>query len=159
MRVSVLTISDSVSAGENEDRSGPALVELVRERGADVVATEVVSDDTEGIMSALKRLRAVSDMVLTTGGTGLSARDNTYEATSRIIENELVGFGEVMRMSFFQQIPTSILSRATAGTSGSTLIVNLPGSEKAVRQCLPLLWAAIAHAVEVLHGTAGRCGG
>jgi len=157
MQVAILTISDKGAAGRRHDESGDVLVKMAAEMKGEVVAREIVPDERDQIEAALRRLAGKADLVLTTGGTGLSPRDVTPEATRAVIEKELPGFGEAMRMEGLKVTPHAILSRATAGTVGGTLIVNLPGSPKAVRECLAVVMPAISHAVEIASGKGGEC--
>ena len=154
MRVGVLTVSDRSARGEREDKSGPLLAELVEERlGAEVVRMDVVPDEREEIAAVLKdwadRLRL--DLVLTTGGTGFAPRDVTPEATRDVIEKEAPGLAEAMRAESLKVSPHAMLSRGVAGIRGKTLIVNLPGSPKAVRENLEVILPALPHAVELLN--------
>lgn len=156
MKVARLTLSDRASAGIYEDRSGPE-IERVFGEGHDgkVEWLRIVMPDERGEIEALlKRLADEEhcDLVLTTGGTGPSPRDVTPEATRAVLERELPGFGEIMRVQSFAKVPTSILSRSTAGTRGRTLIVNLPGNPKAIGECLPMLMPAICEAIRHLNG-------
>jgi len=159
MKVAILTISDKGSRGEREDKSGPAIREIVEEMGGQVVEHDIVADEQGSIEFALRRLARAADLVLTTGGTGIAARDVTPEATRAVIEKELPGITELMRMKSFEVAPTAILSRAVAGTLKGALIVNMPGSPKAVRECLSFIKPAIPHALELLRGEGGECGG
>ena len=154
MRVGVLTVSDRSARGEREDKSGPLLAELVEERlGAEVVRMDVVPDEREEIAAVLKdwadRLRL--DLVLTTGGTGFAPRDVTPEATRDVIEKEAPGLAEAMRAESLKVSSHAMLSRGVAGIRGKTLIVNLPGSPKAVRENLEVILPALPHAVELLN--------
>ncbi len=158
MRTAILTISDKGSRGEREDTSGAAIREIVEEMGGDVVEHDIVADDKGHIEYALRRLAQTADLVLTTGGTGIGPRDVTPEATRAVIEKELAGITEIMRLKSFEVAPTAMLSRAVAGTLGTTLIVNLPGSPKAVRECLSFIRLALPHALEMLSGEGGECG-
>ena len=158
MRAAILTISDKGSRGEREDKSGAAIREIVEEMGAKVVEHDIVADERGHIEYALRRLAQVADLVLTTGGTGIAPRDVTPEATRAVIEKELPGVAEAMRMKSLEVTPTAMLSRAVAGTLGSALIINLPGSPKAVRECLSFIESAIPHALELLRGEGGECG-
>ncbi|MBM3311668.1 MAG: MogA/MoaB family molybdenum cofactor biosynthesis protein, partial [Candidatus Aminicenantes bacterium] len=137
MKVGILTVSDKGAAGERQDRSGPAIREILEAAGAEVVRAKIVPDD-QGLIKAT--LIAWSDegldLVLTTGGTGFGPRDWTPEATKAVIEREAPGLAEAMRLAGLKATPTAMLSRAAAGIRKSTLIVNLPGSEKAVREGL-----------------------
>ncbi len=156
MKVARLTLSDRASAGVYADRSGPEIERILGLAG--VVVTEwmrlVMPDERLAIEEVLKRLIDDDgcDLVLTTGGTGPSARDVTPEATRAVVDREFPGFGEIMRVQSFASVPTSILSRATAGTRGRALIVNLPGQPKAIGECLPLVVPAIREALKHLRG-------
>ena len=155
MKIGRITISDRASAGIYADRSGPEIEAVL----AGVFAgarfeSVIVPDEVPMIASALRGLAddRACDLVVTTGGTGISARDVTPEATRQVLEKELPGFGEMMRAQSFAKVPTAILSRATAGTRGRTLIVNLPGKPTAVRECLEILAPAIREGVAHLRG-------
>ncbi len=154
IRAAVLTVSDRSARGEREDESGPLLAELLREAGATVVAQEVVSDEPGPLAESLRTLadRADINLVLTTGGTGLSPRDNTPEATRAIIEREVPGIPEAMRAETLGQTRTAMLSRAVCGTRSGALLVNLPGSPKGVRECFNVIRPVLAHAVAQLAG-------
>ena len=156
MKVARVTLSDRASAGVYEDRSGPEIERVFAENGGEAVewVCVLIPDDRAQIEATLRRLCDESgcDLVLTTGGTGPAPRDVTPEATRAVIERELPGFGEVMRAQSFAKVPTAILSRATAGTRGRSLIVNLPGNPRAIGECLPLVMPAIREAVRHLHG-------
>ena len=155
MKIGRLTISDRASAGIYADRSGPEIEQALREvfAGAKFEAV-IVPDEQELISAALKKFadELCCDLVVTTGGTGISPRDVTPEVTKAVLEKELPGFGEIMRGQSFAKVPTAILSRATAGARGRTLIVNLPGNPAAVRECLEILAPAIREGVAHLHG-------
>jgi molybdopterin adenylyltransferase len=154
IRAVVLTVSDRSARGEREDESGPVLAELLREAGANVVAQEVVSDELEPLAAKLRELadRADVNLVLTTGGTGLGPRDNTPEATRAVVEREAPGIPEAMRAETLRQTPTAMLSRAACGTRSGALLVNLPGSPRAVRECFAVIRPVLAHAVAQLAG-------
>jgi len=160
MKVGILTVSDKGARGEREDRSGPAIREMIEAAGGEVVRTQIVADEREQIRSVLVDWSGEGlDLVLTTGGTGFSPRDWTPEATRSVIEREAPGLPEAMRRAGAEETPTAMLSRAVAGIRGSTLIVNLPGSEKAVREGLAVLLSALPHAVGVLRGEVSECAG
>ena len=156
MKIGRVTVSDRATAGVYEDRSGPEIERILRETfGADAeFVAVIVPDDQKLISGKLRELadREHCDLIVTTGGTGIGARDITPEATRAIIEKELPGFGEIMRMQSFAKVRTAILSRATAGTRGSALIVNLPGKPSAVAECLAILAPAIREGVAHLCG-------
>ena len=146
MKIGRLTVSDRASAGVYPDRSGPEIESVLREvfNGA-TFESKTVPDEREQISAALKQFADVAgcDLVVTTGGTGIAARDVTPEATQAVLEKELPGFGEAMRMQSLAKVKTAILSRATAGIRGKSLIINLPGKPSAVRECLEILAPAI----------------
>lgn len=156
IRAAVLTASDRCAKGEAPDESGALLVELLREAGATVVAREVVSDDLEPLAERLRALAERDDvnLVVTTGGTGLSPRDNTPEATRSIIEREVPGLAEAMRAETLKQTPTAMLSRGVCGVCSGALVVNLPGSPKGVRECFAVVRPVLAHAVALVAGRA-----
>ena len=156
MKVARVTLSDRASAGIYEDQSGPEIERIFSAHTAALIAWTrvIIPDDRAQIEATLRRL--VDDdeceLVLTTGGTGPAPRDVTPEATRAIIERELPGFGEIMRVQSFAKVPTAILSRALAGTRGRALIVNLPGNPRAIGECLPLVIPAILESLRHLKG-------
>jgi molybdopterin adenylyltransferase len=154
MRVSVLTVSDSVSRGERQDRSGPAVADRCRALGWQLFSYEAVSDDREPLQRRLVLLAdsASVDVVLTTGGTGLGPRDTTPEATAAVCEKILPGLGELMREKGREKNPRAVLSRAVAGVCKGVLIVNLPGSPRGAVESLDIVADLLPHAVEVLRG-------
>lgn len=158
IRVAILTVSDRSSRGEREDRSGPALARAVADIPAEVVAAEIVPDDRAEIAAAIRRLAAAADLVLTTGGTGLAPRDVTPEATRDVLEREAPGFGEEMRRRSLAITLRAVGSRATAGTLGTTFVLNLPGSPRGAVECLGFVREAVLHAVELLGRGEGDCG-
>ncbi len=159
MRIAVITVSDKGSRGEREDKSGPALAELAAELcGGTVVAARIVPDDRATIAATIRELASCADVVLTTGGTGAAPRDVTPEATRDVIDRELPGLGEIMRVRGYETTPRAILSRGTAGTVGRSLVVNFPGSVRAIRECVPLVAPTFAHIVELASGDATDCG-
>jgi molybdenum cofactor synthesis domain-containing protein len=154
MRVAVLTISDSVSKGEREDLSGPAVVAACRGLGWEVTSALRSSDDPANISEQLRELADSKrvDLILTTGGTGIGPRDNTPEATQAVADRTIPGIAEEMRRKGMQLTPTALLSRGGAAARGKTLIVNLPGSPKGATESLDAVAHLLPHAVHVLHG-------
>jgi len=156
MKIGRVTISDRASAGIYEDRSGPEIEKVLGEVfGAETkFVVAVIPDEPERISAQLRELADLEkcDLIVTTGGTGISVRDVTPEATRAVLEKELPGFGEIMRAQSFAKVRTAVLSRATAGTRGRSLIVNLPGKPSAVRECLEILAPAIREGVAHLRG-------
>ncbi|MCQ5130050.1 MogA/MoaB family molybdenum cofactor biosynthesis protein [Butyricicoccus faecihominis] len=159
IRTAVLTVSDKGSQGLREDKSGPAIVETLGEL-AEIVWTGVVPDERERIAQTLRELADAggADLILTTGGTGLAPRDVTPEATCDAGQRMVPGIAEAMRAESLRITPRGMLSRGVAVTRGRTLIVNLPGSPKAARECLAVLLPALPHGIEILCGKAGECG-
>jgi molybdopterin adenylyltransferase len=156
MKIGRITISDRASAGVYEDRSGPEIERILREvfgAGAQFIVA-IVPDEVPTISAKLCEFadQAACDLIVTTGGTGITPRDVTPEATRAVLEKELPGFGEAMRMMSLAKVKTAILSRATAGTRGRSLIVNLPGKPTAVAECLEILAPAIREGVAHLRG-------
>jgi molybdopterin adenylyltransferase len=154
IEVAVVTASDGVTAGVREDVSGDTAQRILEEAGFVVSVREVVPDDREKIAETLRRLSDLPNIVgiVTTGGTGIAARDVTPEATRDVIEKELPGMAEAMRMETLKHTPFAMLSRQVVGIRGKTLIVNLPGSPKAVAQCLPVVLPVVRHVLRLLAG-------
>ena len=158
MRAVIITVSTSVAAGENEDRSGEALAELATKAGVEVVAQEVVSDDRAQIEEALKRYSSPEHditFIFTTGGTGLTPDDVTPEATSAVIDRDAPGIAEAMRAESLKHTPMGLLSRGVSGIAGRTLIVNFPGSPKAIGQLFGLIEPVLGHAEATLQRERG----
>jgi len=154
MRVSVLTISDSVAAGKAEDASGPAVISRCRDLGWKIVSSAVRPDDRAAIEAFLKEAADSNDadVILTTGGTGLGPRDITPEATAAVVERVIPGFSEQMRAAGAEKTPRAILSRGAAGIRGKAIIINLPGSPKGAVESLDVIADLLPHAVSIIHG-------
>lgn len=153
----VITMSDKGSRGEREDLSGPAIAELLREIDIEVAHYEVIPDEKALIKKRLIHYSNLVDIILTTGGTGLSPRDVTPEATREVIEREVPGIAEAMRLEGLRKTKRAMLSRAVAGVRGRTLIINLPGSPKAIKEGLEAILEVIPHAVEKIRGDSADC--
>jgi molybdenum cofactor synthesis domain-containing protein len=154
IRAVVITLSDACSRGEREDASGAALVQLLTEIGAEIVASKVLSDDLEPLVQTLKEFAEREDvnLVVTTGGTGLGPRDNTPEATRQVIEREAPGIAEAIRVESLKATPMAMISRGVCGVRAGTLIINLPGSPKAVRESFAVIAPVLSHAIDLLEG-------
>jgi len=154
IRASVVTVSDKGYAGEREDVSGPLLAALLRKMGAEIESQRIVPDEQVEIEQELTRLadEARVDLVVTTGGTGPTPRDITPEATLTVIEREMPGLAELLRFEGYRKTTLAVLSRGVAGIRGGTLIVNLPGSPKAVREGMETLTPILPHAIRMLRG-------
>lgn len=157
IRAGILTISDAGSRGERVDTSGPAINELLSVIEADVQRYQVIPDEHEQIAEALRSWADSGelDLILTTGGTGLSPRDVTPEATAGAIDRTVPGLAEVMRREGYQKTPMAALSRGITGARGRCLILNLPGSERGVRESLGAVISLLPHAIDLLRGRAG----
>ena len=157
IRAVVITVSDACSRGERQDASGEELVQLLRETGAEIVETKVVSDDLEPLSELLRASAERSDvnLIVTTGGTGLAPRDNTPEATLAVIEREASGLAEAMRIETLKQTPMAMISRGVCGIRSGTLIINLPGSPKGVRESFAVITPVLNHAIALLAGKPG----
>lgn len=150
----IITASDACSRGEREDKSGELLVQLLTELGAHIVAKEILSDDLDPLSEKLREYadRADVNLIVTTGGTGLGPRDHTPEATRRIIEREAPGLSEAMRMETLKNTPMAMISRGVSGIRSNTLIINLPGSPKAVRESFAVIKPVLNHVIDLLSG-------
>jgi len=161
MRAAILTLSDKGSRGERVDESGPALASWLAGKGVTTVHAEVIPDEFGQIVAVLSAWADgdKADLILTTGGTGVSPRDVTPEATMKVVERLIPGIGELMRLRSLEKTPMASLSRAVAGTRGQSLIINLPGSPKGALENLEAVWPVIGHAVEKIRGDQSDCGG
>ena len=156
----ILTISDKGSRGERQDKSGEAIHEILSSIDISIINYAIVPDEKELIVEKMVRWAEEDklDVLFTTGGTGLTPRDVTPEATLSVVDRIVPGFAEAMRAESLRKTPMAMLSRAVVGTRGKCLIINLPGSPKAVRECLEVILPVLPHAVETLRGQAGECG-
>ena len=156
----ILTISDKGSRGEREDTSGPQLQAMLTEQGFSVVAYTIVPDEIAQIQETLRTWADEKkiDLILSTGGTGVSPSDQTPEATRAILDREIPGIGEAMRLASLQKTPNAILSRGIAGTRKQSLIINLPGSKKAAKENLEAVLPALQHAIYKIQGGTKDCG-
>ena len=154
LTVGILTISDKGSQGQRQDRSGEVIRDSLSQIESTIIKYEIIPDEQEVIAGKLSEWADEGgvDVILTCGGTGLSQRDVTPEATLSVIDKSVPGFAEAMRAKSLEKTPMAVLSRATAGIRGQCLIINLPGSPKAVRECLEVVLSAIPHAVEIIKG-------
>jgi len=153
----VLTLSDKGARGARQDTSGPAIEEMLKGIGVEVIDYAILPDDKETIKVKLLEYCRRVDLILTTGGTGLGPRDVTPEATIEIIDKEIPGIAEAMRAEGMKKTTRSMLSRAVTGMRGRTLIINLPGSPKAVRENLETILEVIPHAIEKIKGDPSEC--
>jgi molybdenum cofactor synthesis domain-containing protein len=154
MRAVVITVSDACSKGERKDESGEALVQLLKESGGEIMATKILNDDLDPLVRTLRGFAEREDvnLIVTTGGTGLSPRDNTPEATRQVIEREAPGLAEAMRAESLRHTPMGMISRGVCGVYSATLIINLPGSPKAVCESFAVIKPVLSHALELLAG-------
>jgi len=159
MNVAILTLSDKGARGERVDLSGPALVDWLAGQGVETVRAELIPDELELIATTLAAWadQGSYDLILTTGGTGVSPRDVTPDATLRIVERQIPGFGEAMRQRSLEKTPMAILSRAVAGVRNGTLIINLPGSPRGAVENLAAVWPAVPHALAKIRGDQSDC--
>ena len=157
IRVAVLTLSDKGSKGERTDESGPLIQDMLKAIHAKVKFYEILPDEKEMIKKRLIEYSKKVDLILTTGGTGLSPRDITPEATMEVIDRQVPGIAEAMRSEGLKKTSRAMLSRAVAGVRGSSLIVNLPGSPRAVKENLSVILEVLPHAIEKIKGDPSEC--
>ena len=159
IRAAILTVSDKGSRGQRTDESGPALARWLGERGVEVAASALVADEQALIARALEQWcdAGEADLVLTTGGTGVSPRDVTPEATMQVVERVIPGFSEAMRAASLAKTPFAMIARGICGVRRRTLILNLPGSPKAAVENLEAVWAAVPHAIRKIQGDPSEC--
>jgi molybdenum cofactor synthesis domain-containing protein len=159
IKVSILTLSDKGSKGERDDTSGPAIEKIIKKINATIVSYEVIPDNKSNIKRKLISLCKKADLILTTGGTGVSPRDVTPDATREVIDYEIPGMAEAMRAEGMKKTPFAMISRAVTGVKGKTLIINLPGSPQAVKENLSVLLPVLSHTIEKLQGSTEDCAG
>lgn len=159
IKVGIITASDKGSRGERIDQSGQVIREMVSCIGGEVVVYQIIPDDFEAIKETIIKQADEDkvDLIITTGGTGLGPRDITPEATKAVIQREVPGIAEVIRMESMKKTNRAMLTRGVAGIRNKTLIVNLPGSPKAVQECLEIIFPALPHGLEILKGEAVEC--
>jgi molybdenum cofactor synthesis domain-containing protein len=157
IKVAILTLSDRASRGEREDASGPAIEQMIKKMDAQIVSSEIIPDDKVKIRSKLVSLCKNADLILTTGGTGVSPRDVTPDATRDVMHQEIPGITEAMRYEGLKKTPYAMISRAVAGIRGKTLIVNLPGSPTAVKENLSVILPVLPHTIEKIKGDTADC--
>lgn len=160
MRASILTLSDKGARGERIDESGPALVAWLKKRGVCTITSRIIADELKQIVSVLTEWADSdeADLILTTGGTGVSPRDVTPEATLKVVERLIPGLSELMRLKSLEKTPMASLSRAVVGIRNQSLIINLPGSPKGALENLEAIWPTLSHAVEKIRGGQDDCG-
>jgi len=160
LKVAVITVSDKGYKGEREDRSGKYIIDYFKQKGWEVTDYLIVPDEKEIIKQKLVEIcdSFSAHLILTTGGTGFSVRDVTPEATKEVIEREAPGFSEIIRIEGQKKTPRSILSRGVSGIRKSTLIINLPGSIKGVKDSLELIYRPLPHGIDILTGKDSECG-
>jgi molybdopterin adenylyltransferase len=158
LTAAIITVSSKGAVGKRVDESGPAIREALEAAGIKVVHTKLVSDGVTPVGNAIREASQKANVVITSGGTGLSPNDMTPEATRRVIDREAPGIAEALRAHSLTKTPHGMLSRGVAGTLGAALVVNLPGSPKAARESLEVLIPVLAHAAELLAGESGEGG-
>ncbi len=158
IKVAIITLSDKGSKGERKDTSGPTIEKLIKTIGAEIVSTDILPDEKSKIKRKLISLCKKADLIITTGGTGVSPRDVTPGATLEVIDYEIPGMAEAMRRESLKKTPRAMISRAVAGVRGETLIINLPGSPKAVKENLAVVLPVLSHTIEKIKGSTEECG-
>ena len=160
LRVAIITVSDKGHRGEREDRSGKYIIQYFKEKGWEIADYEIIPDEKDMISKKLKDIsdNEKADLILTTGGTGFSPRDVTPEATDGVIEKKVPGFSEIIRIGGQKKTPRAILSRGVSGIRKKTLIINLPGSIKGVKDSLELIYRPLPHSIDILTGSDTECG-
>ena len=157
--LAVLVASDSCARGNRTDKSGKAIIEVMSALNYEIASYDIVSDDINALIGKLNEyVEKEINLVLTTGGTGFSPRDNMPEATRAVIDREAPGIAEAIRFKSFEKTDKAMLSRAVSGIKNKTLIINLPGSEKAVRESLDVITGPLSHGLDILLGETGNCG-
>ncbi|MBN1829455.1 MAG: MogA/MoaB family molybdenum cofactor biosynthesis protein [Deltaproteobacteria bacterium] len=156
-RTVVITISDRGARGERIDKSGPAVEDLLREKGFEIVGRQIIPDEKYLIRETLLKWCDITDLIVTTGGTGVGPRDVTPDATREIIDREILGMAEAMRYHSMSITPHAMISRAVVGILKHTLIINLPGSPKGATENLSVLFPALDHAIEKIKGDPSEC--
>ncbi len=154
----ILTLSDKGSRGERQDTAGPEAAKILRAAGFEVTGIDILPDEKTLIKEKLIELSRSTDLIITAGGTGLAPRDVTPEATREVIDREVPGIAEAMRAAGLSKTPRAMLTRGCAGARGQTLIINMPGSQKAVRESLEAVIDVLAHAIDTLKGSGNDCG-
>jgi molybdopterin adenylyltransferase len=158
IKVAILTVSDKGSRGERQDMSGPAIEKLVKKIKAKIIDYDILPDNKVKIKRKLISLSKKADLILTTGGTGVSPSDVTPDATKEVIRYEIPGMAEAIRAASLKKTPYAMISRAVAGVRGETLIINLPGSPKAVRETLSVILPVLPHTIAKINGSTEECG-
>ncbi|HPC85094.1 MAG TPA: MogA/MoaB family molybdenum cofactor biosynthesis protein [Smithellaceae bacterium] len=158
-RAGIITVSDKGSQGKREDKSGPVIAEMLAGAAVSIEKTLIIPDEVEQISAAIIRFADVEklDLILTTGGTGVSPRDLTPDATLPVLDKEIPGIAEAMRAASLKITPHAMISRAVAGIRGRSLIINLPGSPKGARENLSVVMPALSHAMEKIQGDERDC--
>ncbi len=154
IRAVVITVSDACAGGERKDESGATLLQSLKDLGAEIVTTRILNDDLDPLAEALREFADQPDinLIVTTGGTGFAPRDNTPEATRAVIQREAPGLAEAMRNETLKQTPMAMISRGVCGITNGTLIINLPGSPKAVRESFAVIAPVLKHAIALVAG-------